>query len=132
MTPYPVSRDIGTHSKDEAMQGIASLSSLPSYNEAMQKNINNKERIINQDKKDKTQRKKIIPVVSESSESSQSSEEPYTPLDSPQLSSISSRFRMSQRSNHSVQAEDNIHTLGQKLKNNYSFREKRDSKFNRR
>ena len=86
----------------------------------MQRNINNKERIINQDKKDKTPKKKIIPVVSDSSESSQSSEEPSTPLDSPQPSSISSRFRMSQRSNHSVQAADNIHTLGQKLKNSYS------------
>ena len=85
----------------------------------MKKNINNKDRVKNQETKDKTPKKKIIPVVSDSSESSQS-EETSTPLDSPQLHSISSRFRMSQRSNHSLQAEDNIHTLGQKLKNSYS------------
>ena len=85
----------------------------------MKKNINNKDRVKNQETKDKTPKKKIIPVVSDSSESSQS-EETSTPLDSPQLHSISSRCRMSQRSNHSLQAEDNIHTLGQKLKNSYS------------
>ena len=70
--------------------------------------------------KEKIVKKKIIPVVSDSSESSPSPEEPSTPVDSPQPSSISSRFRMSQRSSLSVQDEDNMQALGQKLKNSYS------------
>jgi hypothetical protein len=67
--------------------------------------------------REKSIRKKIIPVVSDSSESSPSPEEPSTPVDSPQPSSISSRFRMSQRS---IKDEENMHSLGQKLKNSYS------------
>ena len=62
-------------------------------------------------------KKKIIPVVSDSSESSPSPDEPSTPLDSPQPSSISSRFRMSQRS---LQGNNDMASLGQKLKNSYS------------
>ena len=75
------------------------------------------------DTQEKTQivsKKKIIPVVSDSSESSPSPEEPSTPLDSPQPSSISSRFRMSQRSVLGTQSEDSMMSLGQKLKNSYS------------
>jgi hypothetical protein len=70
--------------------------------------------------KEKTTKKKIIPVVSDPSESSPSPEQPSTPVDSPQPSSISSRFRMSKRSSFSQQAEDNMQSLGQKLKNSYS------------
>ena len=70
--------------------------------------------------KEKTTKKKIIPVVSDSSESSPSPDEPSTPIDSPQPSSIYSRFRMSQRSSLSLHDEDNMQSLGQKLKNSYS------------
>ena len=70
--------------------------------------------------KEKTTKKKIIPVVSDSSESSPSPDEPSTPTDSPQPSSISSRFRMSQRSRLSLQDEENMQYLGKKLKNSYS------------
>ena len=72
--------------------------------------------------KEKTTKKKIIPVVSDSSESSPSPDEPSTPVDSPQPSSISSRFRMSQRSRLSLQDEENMQYLGKKLKNSYSKR----------
>ena len=82
--------------------------------QAMKKNISNKENVKNSEIKDKSLKKKIIPVVSDSSE------EPSTPVDSPQPSSMSSRFRMSQRSNLSLQGDDNMHSLGQKLKNSYS------------
>ena len=70
--------------------------------------------------KEKITKKKIIPVVSDSSESSPSPDEPSTPIDSPQPSSISSGFRMSQRSILSLHDEDNMQSLGQKLKNSYS------------
>ena len=84
----------------------------------MKKNIKNKDNDKNFEMKDKSMKKKIIPVVSDSSESSPSPEEPSTPVDSPQPSSISSR--MSQRSNISLQGDDNMQSLGQKLKNSYS------------
>ena len=32
---YPVTQDIRTHKKEETMQGMGSLSSLPSYNEVV-------------------------------------------------------------------------------------------------
>ena len=88
--------------------------------QAMKKNISNKENVKNSEITDKSMKKKIIPVVSDSSESSPSPEEPSTPVDSPQPSSMSSRFRMSQRSNLSLQGDDNMQSLGQKLKNSYS------------
>ena len=88
--------------------------------QAMKKNISNKENDKNSEITDKSMKKKIIPVVSDSSESSASPEEPSTPVDSPQPSSMSSRFRMSQRSNLSLQGDDNMQSLGQKLKNSYS------------
>ena len=86
----------------------------------MKKNINNKENVKNPEINNKSMKKKIIPVVSDSSESSPSPEEPSTPVDSPKQSSISSRLRMSQRSNISLQGDDNMQSLGQKLKNSYS------------
>ena len=69
-----------------------------------------KDSVKKEETKEKITKKKIIPVVSDSSESSPSPEEP----------SISSRFRMSQRSSLSLQDEDNMQSLGQKLKNSYS------------
>ena len=86
----------------------------------MKKNINNKENVKNPEINDKSMKKKIIPVVSDLSESSPSPEKPSTPVDSPTPSSMSSRFRMSQRSNISLQGDDNLQSLGQKLKNSYS------------
>ena len=69
----------------------------------------------------KTMKKKIIPVQSDSSESSPSPEEPSTPVDSPQPpSSHSSRFRLSQRNGFKHQEEEEMKSLGQKLKNSYS------------
>jgi len=106
-----------------------SMSSLPSYNEAMKRDISYQE---SQDKAKPVSKKKIIPVVSDSSESSPSPEEPSTPIDSPQPSSISSRFRMSQRSILSTQGEDAMMSLGQKLKNSYSFRDKKETKHYRK
>ena len=79
-----------------------------------------KDSVNKEETKEKIIKRKIIPVVSDSSESSSSPEEPSTPVDSPQPSSISSRFRMSQRSSLSLQDEENMHSLGQKLKNSYS------------
>jgi Rab11 family-interacting protein 1/2/5 len=117
---------------EETKENMGSLSSLPSYNEAMKRNYTKEEKNKKNEAKDKVTKKKIIPVVSDSSESSPSPEEPSTPVDSPQPSSISSRFRMSQRSTVSLQGEDTMQSLGQKLKNSYSFREKQDGKFNRR
>ena len=86
-------------------------------NQAMKRDVSYQE---SQDKAKPVSKKKIIPVVSDSSESSPSPEEPSTPIDSPQPSSISSRFRMSQRSILSTQGEDTMMSLGQKLKNSYS------------
>lgn len=104
------------------------LSSLPSYSEAMKRDQTNKYPVEKKTSQENG-KKKIIPVVSDSSESSPSPDEPSTPLDSPQPSSISSRFRMSQRS---LQGNNDMASLGQKLKNSYSFRERPDSKFSRR
>ena len=86
----------------------------------MKQDLTVKDSVKKNESKAKTTKKKIIPVVSDSSESSPSPEEPSTPVDSPQPSSISSRFRMSQRSSSSLQDEDNMQSLGQKLKNSYS------------
>ena len=86
----------------------------------MEQDVSIKESVKKEETKEKITKKKIIPVVSDSSESSPSPEEPSTPVDSPQPSSISSRFRMSQRSSLSLQDEDNMQSLGQKLKNSYS------------
>merc|ERR1719410_2361766 len=91
-----------------------SMSSLPSYNEAMKRDVSYPD---TQEKTQIVSKKKIIPVISDSSESSPSPEEPSTPLDSPQPSSISSRFRMSERSVLGTQSQDNMMSLGQKLKN---------------
>jgi hypothetical protein len=79
-----------------------------------------KDSVKKEETKEKTAKKKIIPVVSDSSESSPYPDEPSTPIDSPQPSSISSRFRMSQRSSTSLNGEENMQSLGQKLKNSYS------------
>ena len=80
-----------------------------------------KDGVKNEDKQEKTTKKKIIPVVSDSSDSSPSPEEPSTPVDSPTPSSISSRFRMSQGNGFGQQEEENLNkSLGQKLKNSYS------------
>ena len=86
----------------------------------MEQDVSIKDSVKKEETKEKITKKKIIPVVSDSSESSPSPEEPSTPVDSPQPSSISSRFRMSQRSSLSLQDEENTQSLGQKLKNSYS------------
>ena len=86
----------------------------------MKHDVSIKASVKKEETKEKMTKKKIIPVVSDSSESSPSPEEPSTPVDSPQPSSISSRFRMSQRSSLSLQDEDNMQSLGKKLKNSYS------------
>ena len=78
-----------------------SVSSLPSYNQAMAESGNSK--------------KKIIPVQSDSSESG-----PSSPTESPQPPSLSlsARFRMSQgQEDQSLQPHQ---PLGQKLKNSFS------------
>ena len=85
----------------------------------MKQDLTVKDSVKKNEPKEKITKKKIIPVVSDSSESSPSPE-PSTPVDSPQPSSISSRFRMSQRSSLSLHDEDNMQSLGQKLKNSYS------------
>merc|ERR1719245_2289258 len=98
----------------------------------MRRNYNNNNAAKNDVVNETAIKKKIIPVVSDSSESSPSPEEPSSPTDSPQPSSISSRFRSSQRSTVSMQEDATLHSLGQKLKNSYSFRDKHEGKINRR
>jgi hypothetical protein len=71
----------------------------------MKHNSKMKDSVKKEETEEKSTKKKIIPVVSDSSESSPSPEEPSTPVDSPQPSPISSRFRMSQRSRLSLQHE---------------------------
>merc|ERR1719422_660917 len=84
----------------------------------------------------KNVKKKIIPVQSDSSESS-----PSSPAESPQPQSmsLSSRYRLSQQSQPSPQDTGMMQldvptshqpvqgqALGQKLKNSYSFRDRKD------
>jgi len=119
------------YTKEETKDHKESLSSLPSYHEAMGRESKNKEKP--EDKEEKFSKKKIIPVQSDSSESSPSPEEPSTPVDSPQPLSLSSRFRSSNRNTRSqhIEEEKNME-LGQKLKNSFSFRERQESKFGRK
>jgi len=121
--------DTWTANAEDEQDLTGSMSSLPSYNEAMKRDVSYPE---SKDNAKLFTKKKIIPVVSDSSESSPSPEEPSTPIDSPQPSSISSRFRMSQRSVLSTQGEDSMMSLGQKLRNSYSFRDKPEKNHNRR
>ena len=102
------------------MQSILNKDITLQLFKAIKRNISKKDNAKNPGIKDNSMKKKIIPVVSDSSESSPSPEEPSTPVDSPKQSSISSRLRMSQRSNISLQGDDNMQSLGQKLKNSYS------------
>lgn len=97
----------------------ASISSLPSYNQAMDGWMRNKE-------PSSSVKKKIIPVQSDSSESA-----PSSPTESPQPQSmsLSSRFRMSQADPGppvTLEVPASHQTLGQKLKNSYSFRDRKE------
>jgi len=96
-----------------------SQSSLPSYNEATEGVFNKKEKV--------TVKKKIIPVQSDY-DSSPSPEYPSSPIASPPVYQ-KNRFRMSQSTINLAQQEDGElerkkKSLGLKLKNSYSFRDR--------
>jgi len=119
------------YTKQETKEYKGSLSSLPSYHEAMSTDSKMKEKP--KETAEKILKKKIIPVHSDSSESSPSPEEPSTPVDSPKPLTLPSRFRSSNRHSFNQQVvQDQNLSLGQKLKNSYSFREKKESKFTRK
>jgi len=115
------------NTRQETKEYKGSMSSLPSYHEVMntESNMKGKPKV----PEEKFSKKKIIPVQSDSSESSP--EEPSTPVDSPQPLTFSSRFQSTNTFNQQAEVEKNMQ-LGQKLKNSYSFREKKESKFARK
>jgi len=120
--------------KEKEIFDTASVSSLPTYNQAMETAVKE-----NKKREQKSFKKKIIPVQSDSSESPSSSPSPAgSPQPQSQTLSLSSRYRLTQQPHMS---EENSHVsgllevpvasiqqpaLGQKLKNSYSFRDRKE------
>jgi len=118
---WATNNKVGKREDREEKHG--SLSSLPSYNEVMGKDIARKEKKI-LDKERRNTKKKIIPVVSDSSESSPSPEDPSSPADSPHSSSLSSRIHSLQHSSLSLDIEN----IKDKVNATLSFHERKESK----
>lgn len=118
--------------KEKEIFDTASVSSLPTYNQAMETAVKE-----NKKREQKSFKKKIIPVQSDSSESASSSPSPAgSPQPQSQTMSLSSRYRMTHQPHVSQDIEhvsgllevpsQQQPALGQKLKNSYSFRDRKE------